>query len=398
MTLRLAIVVSHPIQHFAPWHREVARLKDVDLKVFFCCDWGTETYFDAEFQSEFKWDVPLLDGYQYEFLPIKSRPKALNYRQVDNPEVVNALDRFAPDVVKVFGYNYKTNWRVASWAKQNKVPLLLYSDSNARATTSAWKQIAKQFVVNRFYDKVDGALFVGDNNFEYHRRYGLPPERLFKGSLPIDQTQLLAAVPDSESSRRQVREKYGIPLDAFVLTFCGKYSERKRPLDVIAAAHLAKQNGIPAWALLVGEGSERAALEEYCRANAVTNATLTGFVNQSQIAAHYVASDAIVISSEQDPHPLVVSEGATFGLPALVSDQIGCIGSEDTARPGVNALVYECGDLQQLAEAITVLYRDPVRYRSLAAAAKEIAKTQDVTAAALDLAAAAQRLSELGPR
>ena len=102
MSVRLAIVVSHPIQHFAPWHREVARLNGIDLKVFFCCDWGTEAYFDSEFESNFKWDIPLLDGYEYEFLPLVSRPTQLNYRQVDNPGVATALDRFAPDVVKVF--------------------------------------------------------------------------------------------------------------------------------------------------------------------------------------------------------------------------------------------------------------------------------------------------------
>ena len=27
--LRLAIIISHPIPHFAPWHREVARLGEV---------------------------------------------------------------------------------------------------------------------------------------------------------------------------------------------------------------------------------------------------------------------------------------------------------------------------------------------------------------------------------
>ncbi len=36
MPIRLAIIVSHPIPHFAPWHRELARISDIDLKVFFC--------------------------------------------------------------------------------------------------------------------------------------------------------------------------------------------------------------------------------------------------------------------------------------------------------------------------------------------------------------------------
>lgn len=398
MTLRLAVFVSHPIQHFAPWHREVAKNKDIDLRVFFSCDWGAGEYFDPEFQSKFKWDVPLLEGYGHEFLRIRKRPTRLNYWQVDNPEVKSALDRFNPDVVKVFGYAYKTNWRVAQWTGHKRKPLLLYSDSNALAETPSWKRLAKRAIVSRFYSKVDGALFVGGNNLQYHQLYGLPRERLFAGSLPIDQRRLLGAVPDPVLARRRVREEYGIPREAFVVMFCGKYSSRKRPADVVAAAHDASQKGVPAWSLVVGEGSERTRLEAYIQDYKVTNAVLTGFVNQSRIPECYAASDAVVISSDEDPHPLVVGEAGAFGLPAIVSDRVGCIGVNDTARPGINAIIYPCGDSKKLAEAIGELYRDTTRYVEMSAAALEIAKTQDVAVAAKDLVMAVHQLRELGPR
>lgn len=398
MTLRLAVLVSHPIQHFAPWHREIANNTEIDLRVFFCCDWGAGDYFDPEFESKFSWDVPLLEGYSHEFLRILKRPTRLTYWQVDNPEVETALDRFNPDVVKVFGYAYKTNWRVAQWTRRKRKPLLLYSDSNALAETPSWKRLAKRAIVSRFYSKVDGALFVGGNNLQYHRLYGLPWERLFPGSLPIDRTRLLGAVPDPALARRKIREHYGIPQEAFVVMFCGKYSARKRPVDVVSAVHKASQKGVPAWSLVVGEGSERARLETYIKDNKVTNAVITGFVNQSRIPECYAASDAVVVSSDEDPHPLVVSEAGTFGLPAIVSDRVGCIGVNDTARPGINAIIYPCGDLRRLAETVGELYREPTRYAEMSAAALEVAKTQDVAVAANELAMAVHQLRELGPR
>jgi len=255
MTLRLAVLITHPIQHFAPWHREVAKLREIDLRVFFYCDLGVTTFFDPEFQSRFAWDIPLLDGYAHEFLPIGQRPKRLGFWEVDNPTVGEALDSFDPQVVKVFGYAHRTTWRAAKWASTRRKPLLLYSDSNVLARPPIWKQMLKRPIVSRFYSHVDGALFVGDNNFAYHRQYGLPPERLFRGSLPIDQAHLLGFVSNRAEVRRDLREKYGIPQESFVVMFCGKYSARKRPVDVIAAAHLATRQGIPAWSLLVGEGS-----------------------------------------------------------------------------------------------------------------------------------------------
>jgi glycosyltransferase involved in cell wall biosynthesis len=398
MPLRLAVIISHPTQHFAPWHREIAKLSDINLRVFFCCDWGSQSYFDKEFQSEFSWDIPLLEGYEYEFLPIRNRPSKLNYWQVDNPGVVDALDRFAPDIVKVFGYAHKTNWRAAEWAKRRRTPLLIYSDSNGRRRSPAWKRLAKQGIVKRFYRRVDGALFVGDNNRAYHSGFGIPDERLFPGSLPIDQRRLIGSVPNRDATRRAVRRQHGIPDAAFVVLFCGKYSAKKRPLDVIVGAQIAAEKGIPVWSLLVGEGPLRNSLETYCRDRAARNCVLTGFVNQSSIAEFYVASDVLAVSSEDDAHPLVVSEAATFGLPVIVSDRVGCIGPGDTARPEVNAIVYPWSDRDKLAAAIHELQTNISLYHKLSIGAEEIARTQDVTTAARELEKAAQRLMALGPR
>jgi glycosyltransferase involved in cell wall biosynthesis len=398
MSLRLAVVVSHPIQYFAPWHREAARIAGLDLRVFFCCDWGLEAYTDPGFGAELKWDVPLLEGYEHEFLPIARRPRELGFWEVDNPTVGAALDRFDPDVVQVFGYARRTNWRVARWARLRRRPLLLYSDSNASAHRSVWRRAAKYSVVRWFYRGVDGALYVGANNRAYHLQYGLPAERLFPGVLPVDRGRLLGAVADRAEARRAVRRRHGIPEDAFVVAYCGKYLARKRPLDLVAAAGDAARAGARVWALLVGEGPERAGIEAYCRDEGVENATLTGFVNQAAIPEYYAASDAVALTSTFEPYGLVVTEGASFGLPVIVSDQVGCIGERDAARPGVNALVYPCGDRERLRAAIEALMNDADMYAKMARASELISTEQDVTVAARSLACAARELKRLGRR
>jgi glycosyltransferase involved in cell wall biosynthesis len=398
MTLRLAIIVSHPIQHFAPWHREVAKLPDIELRVFFCCDWGLTSYVDPEFNVPVEWDIPLVEGYDHEFLPLARRPERLNFWQVDNPTVCDALERFDPHVLKVFGYAHRTNWRASGWTRHRRRPLMLYSDSNVRARARGWRRLVKRAVVGRFYGRVDGALFVGNNNLDYHKLYGLPEERLFPGALPVDLRQLHRSVGENPAVRDVVRERHGIPRDAFVVMLSGKYVERKRPLDLVMAVRQAAAEGTPAWALLVGEGPERVKLEEYCQRHGVANVTLTGFINQSAIPEYYATSDLIAVTSEYDPHPLVVTEGASFGLPAVVSDKIGCIGPDDTARPDVNALVYPCSDWERLGDAIKTLYRDRRLHARMADAALQVAESQDVTVAAHDLASAAHKLQELGPR
>jgi glycosyltransferase involved in cell wall biosynthesis len=398
MTLRLAVIVSHPIQYFAPWHREVARLKTIDLRVYFCCDWGLNGYTDPQFQTSVKWDIPLLEGYEHEFLAIAGRPERLSFWEVDNPQVARALDRFDPDVLQVFGYAHRTNWRAARWAHDRRKPLMLFSDSNARARSAWWKKAAKQIIVRQFYSGVDGALFVSDSNRAYHINYGLSEDRLFPGVLPIDRARLLAGVQDRSTARRSIRERLGIPQDAFVVMLCGKYSAIKRPLDLVAAAWTAAQKGLPIWSLLVGEGPERAAIEDFCRVEKVSNAVLTGFINQSVIPEYYAASDVVALTSSMEAYGLAASEGASFGLPIVISDQAGCIGQNSTAQPGINAIVYPCGNRELLREAIETLYKDKARYSTMSTASARIAEGQDVTAAANALAAASIELQKLGIR
>lgn len=396
--VRLAVIVSHPIQHFAPWHRELAKLSGVELRVFFCCKWGVEAYADPDFGTQVQWDIPLLEGYKHEFLPIAEAPKKLTFGAVDNPKITEALDHYNPDVVQSFGYAYRTNWRAAQWCRKRNKPLLLYSDTNANTPTALWKRVLKSIIVRKFYSYVDAALFVGDNNRTYHERYGIPDSRLFAGTMPIDANRLLSAVPDRAEVRRQVRSAHGIPDDAFVVAFCGKYTANKCPLDLVAAVHQAARDGANVWALMIGDGSERGNLEEFCRLNKVRNCTLTGFINQSKVPRYLVAADALALMSARDQHPLVVVEAGTFGLPVIASDSIGCIGPNDTARVGVNALIYPWGDRRALQQAIESLSSDTELYKRMSAGAVTISESQDVGYAAQQLADAALSLVKMGKR
>jgi glycosyltransferase involved in cell wall biosynthesis len=253
-------------------------------------------------------------------------------------------------------------------------------------------------VVSNFYSYVDGAMFVGDNNFRYHLQYGIPPDRLFPGVLPVDRQMLLKAVPDPAAVRREMRQILDIPQDAFVVLFCGKYISRKRPGDLVRAAHLLAAKGLHLWAVLVGEGEERPAIEALCRAHNIHNVFLAGFINQSAIPHYYAAADVLAVTSAADPHPLIVSEGGCFGLPVIVSDRVGCIGPNDSVQPGRNAIVYPCGDVQALAAAIDQLWRDRDLYQGMSAKSSEIAASQDVSVAAEQLASAVRELHQMGRR
>ena len=58
--LRLAHLVSHPVQYLVPIYREISRMPDVEFTVYFYSDTSLGKHFDEEFAAEFAWSTPLL--------------------------------------------------------------------------------------------------------------------------------------------------------------------------------------------------------------------------------------------------------------------------------------------------------------------------------------------------
>jgi glycosyltransferase involved in cell wall biosynthesis len=399
----LAIVVSHPIQHFTPMYRLLEEEGSVELRVFFACDWGAREYFDPGFDQPVEWDIPMLDGYAHEFLPIRRRPRRLDFLTVDNPEVGRRLSRFRPDVVKVHGWAYATNWRARAWCQRRRVPLLLYSDSqfvpDARIPRGlSLLRRAKTQAIRHFYTQVDGAFCVGNNNRAFHRHFGLPDERLFMGVCPVDATRLVKMAENRVQTRSELRSDLGIPAHAFVALFVGKLIERKRAEDLILATAKLPGGSPAVWSLIVGAGPLRSRIEALIESVNARNCVLTGFANQSDLSKYYAAADVLVVPSRMDPHPLVVTEAAVFGLPVVVSDRVGCIGAGDTARPGTNAVLFPCGDVNSLANALRRLAADPAMYETMSQMSRVVAQTQDAESAADLLADACSALARMGKR
>ncbi len=67
--MRLAVVTTHPIQYYAPLFRLLAKEPGIELKVFYTWSQSQQgAKYDIDFGKMIEWDIPLLDGYSYEFV------------------------------------------------------------------------------------------------------------------------------------------------------------------------------------------------------------------------------------------------------------------------------------------------------------------------------------------
>lgn len=384
---RIAIVVSHPIQHFVPFYRALSLESDISLKVFFASRIGLESYFDKEMRTEIAWNMDLVSGYDHEFLPEANTIKEANFLSVNNPSLGRALDRYRPHVVLAYGYGQLTQLRALLWCRLRNRPIMLTGDSELRSLRSASRRVAKEIALRSLFGLYDAFLTVGDANEEYWGHFGVPRVKMFRTPFTIDEHIYRKTRAERKSFKAAVRSALGIPPDAIFAICVGKLSARKRPLDLVEAASILKSRGRRLHCVFAGGG----ALLEPMRAKIAdlgVDASLLGSVNVDKLPEAYAAADVLAHPSEADPHPLVMSEAACIGLPLVLSDRVGAEGPTDIARSGVNAKVFRCGDAASLADAIEAVAFDSAELARLGAGSLRVFDELDVRTSVAGLKAA----------
>jgi glycosyltransferase involved in cell wall biosynthesis len=396
MSLRFAAVISHPTQHHAPMFRELNKVPGVRVKVFYGCNWGVRPTFDPGFSQTFAWDVPLLQGYEHEFLPSGQPPRDQGFLAIDSPRLAQRLADFGPHALWVHGYGHRLCWRAVRWAR-GRCAVVYFGDSELLHQRSWFVRLAKAALVRWFLRRCDAFITVGDNNEAYYAHYGVPRSKMLRGCYPVDVKRFVEALADPDRPlRAEVRRRYGLPEDAVVVLFLGKMIPIKRPADLLEAVGLLRQQGVGVHALFVGDGPLRPNLEQQTRDRGLGDLVrLSGFVNQREMPLVLDCADVLAMTSEKDPHPLAVTEALITGNAVVASDRVGCVGPTDTVRPGINGLVYPCGNVPALAAALRQLVEDEPLRRRMSEASRLLAPTQDVDVA---VSAVLEAILRLRPR
>ncbi len=355
---RLAIVISHPIQYFSPWFRHIAATSGIDLKVFYLWDSGVALRYDRQFGQAIRWDIPLLEGYEYVFVPNRSHdPGTHHFGGLDNPQLVSALIDWKPDAILLFGYLFHSHFRVMFSRRLTGVPLLLRGDSHDLFRPPGWRSNLARRARSLLFKRFASFLAVGKANAEYFRHCGVPREHIHFVPHCVDNQRFQDAAPQAALDAAAWRAELGIAANAYVILFAGKFEPKKRPLDLLAAFGIAQEElrriGGPAPALLfVGAG----ALERELRAASAKRIGKTFFFvpfqNQSRMPTVYAMGDLLVLPSfgVGETWGLAVNEAMNLAKPVIVSTHVGC--ASDLVLHGQTGWVFKAGDIDALAATI----------------------------------------------
>jgi glycosyltransferase involved in cell wall biosynthesis len=359
---RLAIFTSHPIQYQAPLFRALAASEVIEPTVYFGSRHGVDVAMDAGFGQSFRWDVPLLEGYRHAFLPnTASTPDVSRFRGVRVSDADGILARGNYDALLLLGWQTLAHVQILRAAWQIGLPVILRGESTlqrgsagglrASARRTVWLPL-RQRLYGAAFARVDAFLVIGSRNRDYYRSFGVPDEKMFWAPYAVDNDWFTFPDDDRTAARERIRSRLAVGPDTFLVASSAKLIERKRPLDLVDAVASLRDRGVDAHALFIGDGEERAAIEQRATSRGIRSAvTIAGFVNQRELPSWYAAADTLVLPSDsRETWGLVVNEAMAAGLPVVVSDAAGC--SPDLVRAGENGFTYVCGDVAELADRL----------------------------------------------
>ena len=354
--IKIAIVVSHPIQHFCPQYVSFAQNDQVILRVFFASAMGYKKYMDPNFKQEVAWDNLQLDKFDHEFL---NGEKVLQPdKNIDAGNLDNALQLFNPELLIVYGYFQRLQRHAYKWATKNKVPLAYISDSERRQQRGYAKELLKYFFIKRYFSGISYFLSVGDANEAYYGHYGVPQAKILRMHFPVDISQYRPAYNERNALRTAVRQQYGISENEIVLTVVGKLVPWKNQDHIIQAMKLLEAENIYLHLFVLGSGEMQTAWQNEALSLTQSKVYFPGFVPAGKLPAFYAATDIYVHPASVEPHSIAVSEAIYMGCPIIISDRCGSYGENDDVQEGKNGYIYPFGNITQLAACIKMLVKD----------------------------------------
>jgi glycosyltransferase involved in cell wall biosynthesis len=347
--LRVLALATHPVQYSAPLFRRMAANPHLDFHVVYCSLRGAEPGPDPDFGTIVKWDVPLLDDYDWTHAPNRGSGKE-SFFGLRNPDLWGLIRGGNFDAILCYvGYVRSSFWIAYLAAKTCHTSFLFGTDSTTLAPRDArsWKTSFKKLFWPRLFGLADQVIVPSSGTRELMLSLGIADERITLTPYTVDNEWWMQR--SRQIDRESVRESWGASASDTIVLFCAKLQPWKRPLDLLRA--FAKLNRSDARLVFAGDGPLGKQLEAEASALGVApRVRFLGFVNQSQLPAVYKSADLMVLPSEYEPFAVVVNEAMCCGCPVMASDRVGA--ARDLIAPVCPEFIFPCGDVGVLTERL----------------------------------------------
>ena len=307
--------------------------------------------------SDYEWAPVPVASELFERFTVMDCESAVGRRQLFKLKkaVDNALNQIKPDVLVVNGWGHRESRISLSWARKNKCPTVLLSDSTYDDLPRSWlKERIKKWLIRG----CASAFVAGTPQARYMEYLGIPKEKIFfPGSCVVDNDYWRRESSQARQNAEQSRRQNNLPEKYFLCV--ARFIEKKNiPFLVGSYRRYRERAGADYYRLvLCGSGPQETAVKDLIAGSGLKDIIMAGFRQADSLPAYYGLAKCFIMPSLYfEQWGLVVNEAMACGLPVLVSNKCGC--SFDLVKNGVNGYSFDPADDRGLAELMLRLSTD----------------------------------------
>ncbi len=341
MNRRLTILTEIIAPYRIPVFNNLAKIEGIDLHVIFLAETDPKARDWLIYKDEIRFSWQVLPSY---------RKRVGRHNLLLNLGLGAALRKTRPEVIICGGYNYIASWRALIWARQKRLPFLLWTESTSRDLRQNNRLL--QRLKRTFMNRCDGFVVPGKASRQYLQSFDISPEKIFTAPNAVDNCLYKNATDVVRNDPAKWRLQLKLPKRFFL--FVGRMVVEKGIFELLHAysgldPELREEVGL----VFVGDGPKRVELERLSRTFTGGVIQCRGFVQRENLSRYYALAEALVLPTYTDAWGLVVNEGMACGLPIVCSDVAGCV--PDLVEEGWNGCVTPARDVQILVQVLTNL-------------------------------------------
>ncbi|WP_313927402.1 glycosyltransferase [Pseudoxanthomonas sp.] len=299
------------------------------------------SFLRGEVGEDYTLDGVDVEAFTYPALPGLSR---VTNGWMAGRALVARMRRFEPDLVLAY-WVYPDGAAAKRAAQRLGVPCIV----GARGSDIHVRSGLNAHLTRRTLQGLDAILTVSHAMRDTAiSTFGADPERVHPVVNGID-TDVF-----HPRDRQAMRARLGVPADARLITYVGRFVEAKGMRELLQAFQALAAQDPRVRLALVGDGVMREELAGLVQATGLGGrVTMTGGLEPAQVAEWIGASDVLTLPSWSEGYPNVVVEGIACGRP-VVATAVGGTGEIITAGNGILVPPRDAAALERgLADALS---------------------------------------------
>lgn len=282
------------------------------------------------------------------------------------------LEDVSPDIIFVHGLQATDVLTVCKWCKKHPM-VKLYVDQHA----DYYNTPITKFTTRLYYRTVYG--YIARILSKYAVKFwGVTPWRVDYlqkvYGVKTEKTDLLVMGGDEKyidwenrnKIRNDIRVRYDIPEDAFLVVSGGKIDKTKNIHLLVEAVKKLKEKNV----FLLVFGSMTDEMKDYCTPLFKDNIKYIGWVNSKEVYPYFLSADLAVFPGT---HSVLWEQAMSCGIPGIFKDWDGGFNHIDC---GGNALLIKDISINSIASYIVELLQVPAKYSNMRRVAEDKARKE----------------------